>query len=112
MENNKTTKWQEVFLSSKEEKEEEQKARESNIFLMKQCLEDAKSMVTKLGFKRYKNNLVSFALALYKKRASHSVFWKEERCKEKFQELFGALKRVPSKNYATEKMRPADVVYD
>lgn len=77
-------KWVEVFLSEQEEREEEKKCREENIRLMKECLDDAKKMLSESKLKDYQTNAVSIAIALFEKRASHAIYWKESRAKEKF----------------------------
>ena len=46
-------------------------------------VEDAVHPITK-GLKDFDTNLVRIAIALFEKRASHTVFWKEERAKDKF----------------------------
>lgn len=80
--------WEEVFLTDKEELEEEQKSRSESIRLMKECLSDADRIMTEMNLKRFQSNLVSIALALFEKRASHTVYHKENRAKEKFDRLF------------------------
>ncbi len=80
------TDWLEINLTDAEEKIEEQRAREENIKLMEECIEDAKRVVQEKGLKRYQTDLISIAIALFDKRASHSIYWKERRAKEKFQE--------------------------
>ena len=80
------TEWTEVGLTDAEEKIEEQRAREGNIRLMEECVDDAKRIIKEKGLKRYQTDLVSIAIALFDKRASHAVYWKERKAKEKFQE--------------------------
>ncbi|HJX06268.1 MAG TPA: hypothetical protein VJ461_06170 [Candidatus Nanoarchaeia archaeon] len=77
-------KWVEVFLSEKEEQEEEKKCREENIRLMNECLEDAKKIFSESKLKDYQTNVISIAISLFEKRASHVVYWKESKAKEKF----------------------------
>jgi hypothetical protein len=76
--------WEEVFLTEEEEKEEERKCREENIKIMKECISDAKEIVMKKTLKDYQTDIVNIAIALFEKRASHAVYWKESRAKEKF----------------------------
>lgn len=76
--------WEEVFLTEEEEKEEEKKCREENIKIMKECISDAKEVVTKKTLKDYQTDIVNIAISLFEKRASHSVYWKESKAKEKF----------------------------
>ena len=82
-------RWEEVFISGQEESQEEQKCRIENIRLMKECIEDAKKIFDEKNLKRYQTDLIRTAVALFEKRASHSVYWKERKAKEKFDELFG-----------------------
>ncbi|MAG16098.1 hypothetical protein CMO88_03485 [Candidatus Woesearchaeota archaeon] len=70
-------KWVEISLTEEEEKEVEQLAREEHVKLFKDCVEDAKK-VDDAGS-------ISIALGLFDKRASHVVFLKEKKCKEKFE---------------------------
>ena len=45
--------WEEVFLSDEEEREAEQKGREFNKKLMKECVSDAKEVIKKAGLKPF-----------------------------------------------------------
>jgi hypothetical protein len=76
--------WEEVVLTEAEEQEIEKRSTEQNIKLMKKCLDDAQSIVQERGMKDFQTNVVSIAIALFEKRASHTVFWKENLAKEKF----------------------------
>ena len=80
-------KWEEVFITEEEEREIEQKAREENIKIMQECIDDAKALIEEKGFKGFKEDILKAAIPLFEKRASHNVYWKESRCKEKFDEL-------------------------
>ena len=80
--------WEEIFLTEAEEKETEQKSRQENIILFKECVEDAKSIMKERGLKDYQTDLIHIAIALFEKRASHTVYWKESKAKEKFDEMF------------------------
>ena len=80
-------KWEEVFLTDEEEREIEKQAREENIKIMQECIDDAKSLIEEKGFKGFKEDILKVAIPLFEKRASHNVYWKESRCKEKFDEL-------------------------
>ncbi|MEA2036868.1 MAG: hypothetical protein U9O94_05130 [Nanoarchaeota archaeon] len=77
-------KWEEVFLTDEEEREIEQRAVEENIEIMKECIDDAKALIEQKGFKGFKEDILTVATPLFEKRASHTVYWKENRCKEKF----------------------------
>jgi len=79
--------WEEIFLTEEEEKEEENKSREENVNIMKECIDDAKNLIESKGFKGYKEDILQVAVALFEKRASHTVYAKERRAKEKFDQL-------------------------
>ncbi|RMF55972.1 hypothetical protein D6745_00615 [Candidatus Woesearchaeota archaeon] len=76
--------WEEIFLTEEEEREEERKAREENVKLMKECIDDARTIIKDKGMKGFETSIINVAIALFEKRASHQVFWKESKCKEKF----------------------------
>jgi len=78
--------WEEVFLTEEEEREEERKCREENIKLMKECIDDAKKIILEKNMKEYQTDIINMAISLFEKRASHSVYWKESKAKEKFDE--------------------------
>jgi hypothetical protein len=75
--------WEEVFLTKEEEKQTEEQCRRENIQLMDECLQDAKTLVIKSGINTDENR-AQVAIALFEKRASHVIFWKESKAKEKF----------------------------
>ncbi|MBW2978047.1 hypothetical protein KY331_04335 [Candidatus Woesearchaeota archaeon] len=81
-------KWEDIFISEEEEATEEQKCRLENIKLMKECIEDAKTIFAEKDLKRYQTDLIRLAIALFEKRASHSVYWKERKAKDKFDKLY------------------------
>ncbi len=78
------TQWEEISLTEQEELEEEQRSRIDNIKLMKECIDDAKLIMKDKGLKDYQTDLISLARALFEKRASHAIYYKEERAKKKF----------------------------
>jgi len=80
--------WEEVSLTDEEEEAQEQTARTENILLIKECIEDAKQVMKEKGLKDYQTDLIRMAIALFEKRASHSVYWKENKAKEKFDKMF------------------------
>ncbi len=80
--------WEEVTLSDEEEKEAEVKAKEENVILIKECIDEAKKILSEKGFKFYQSDVVNLAIALYDKVASHQVYYKENVAKEKFDKLF------------------------
>ncbi|HJN56881.1 MAG: hypothetical protein QF436_01975 [Candidatus Woesearchaeota archaeon] len=80
--------WEEVTLTDAEEKLEENKSRTENIKLMKECIDDAKALMQEKGLKDYQTDLINIAVALFEKRASHVIYWKESKAKEKFDKMF------------------------
>jgi membrane glycosyltransferase len=77
--------WEEIFLTPEEEKQVEERCKQENSILMDECLREAKHLVIKNGVNN-DNNIVALATALFDKRASHVIFWKENKAKEKFEE--------------------------
>ena len=77
-------RWEEIFLSEEEEHEMEDAARRENIEIMKGCIDDAKALIEGKGFKGFKEDILKVAESLFDKRASHAVYWKENKCKDKF----------------------------
>lgn len=82
-------RWEEVALTENEEKEQEKLSHEENVKLMKECIEDAKKIIDVNHLKNFQSDVISVAIALFEKRASHSIYRKENKAKEKFDELFG-----------------------
>lgn len=80
-------KWVEVFLTDAEEKQVEFEARDENIRLMMQCIEDAKDIFRDKRLKDFQTNVIEVAIALFEKRASHLVWKKEALCKDKFDRI-------------------------
>ena len=80
-------KWVEVFLTDAEEKEQEALCRSENIKIMRDCIEDSKSIIKEKSLKEYQTDIISMAIALFEKRASHEIFWKESKAKEKFEKM-------------------------
>jgi hypothetical protein len=77
--------WEEIKLTPEEEKDIEQKCRVENFQLMEECLGDAQTLAIK---SRVNNdeNVVRLAISLFEKRASHEIYWKERKAKEKFEQ--------------------------
>ena len=80
-------KWEEVELSDEEEKQIEQESRAENITLMMQCIVDAKKIFMEKDLKDFQSDLINVAISLFEKRASHHIYWKENKAKEKFKEM-------------------------
>lgn len=81
-------KWEEVRLSDQEERLLDETARRENIYLLRQCIADAKNMLEDENLRDYQGHVLLLGTSLFKKRASHAVHWKEKRCKEKFDSIF------------------------
>lgn len=79
-------KWEEVFLTEEEEKEQEKLSRDENFELMKECIDDARNIFEQKQLKSFQTDIVNTAIALFEKRASHTIFYKERKAKEKFDE--------------------------
>ncbi len=75
--------WEEVFLTAEEELEVEEESRKTNFHLLDESLREAKALAIKHGINT-EENVTQLAIALFEKRASHVVFWKESWAKEKF----------------------------
>lgn len=76
--------WVEILLSDAEEQAVESRAREENIKLFEQCISDAKQVFSNKDLKDYQTDVINAAIALFEKRASHTIYWKEEKAKQKF----------------------------
>ena len=79
--------WEEVELTEEEERDQESKAQAENIKLMKDCIDQAKSIIIERGMKPYQSDVVAMSIALFEKISSHQVYWKEKKAKEKFKAL-------------------------
>lgn len=76
--------WEEVSLTAEEETVVEATCRAENKKIMQECLIDAEEILKEKGLKGYETSLAAIATALFEKRASHVVYAKEEKAKEKF----------------------------
>jgi len=81
--------WEEIRLTDQEEKEQEVEARYENIKKMHECIEDAKKIIETNSLKPYQTDMINIAIALFDKRGSHEVYFKENKAKEKFDKKFG-----------------------
>lgn len=77
-------RWEEVKLTEEEEKVEEQKAREDSVRIIKECIDDSRAIMKDKNLRDFETNMIRIAIALFDKRASHQVYWKERKAKEKF----------------------------
>ncbi len=81
--------WEEIYLNADEEKKVELNSKKEVIFLMRECIEDARKIISDNNMNDYQSDVVRIAISLFEKRASHTVYKKEEMAKEKFDEKFG-----------------------
>ncbi|PIN76580.1 hypothetical protein COV17_01885 [Candidatus Woesearchaeota archaeon CG10_big_fil_rev_8_21_14_0_10_36_11] len=79
--------WEEVYLTEDEEKDVEEKCKREHFVILDECLRDAKAVAIKNAINT-EENVTQLAIALFEKRASHSIFWKENKAKEKFDRMF------------------------
>jgi hypothetical protein len=79
-------KWEEITLTDIEEKEQEVLCRKDNIEKMKECITDAKQIIESGRLKPFQTDMIHMAIALFEKRASHEIYYKENKAKEKFDE--------------------------
>ena len=75
--------WEEIKLTPEQEQAMEEACRKINFSILDQCLHDAKSLAIKNAINT-EDNVTNLAIALFEKRASHVVFWKENKAKEIF----------------------------
>ena len=80
--------WEEIYLDDAEEREVEELAKEENVNLMKNCIDEAKNIIKEKGFKEYQTDVLNLARSLFDKISSHQVYHKEKKAKEKFDEKF------------------------
>ncbi len=80
--------WEEIFLSEEEERLVEEESRKKNFRLLDDSLREAKALAIRHGINT-EENVTRLAIALFEKQASHVVFWKESKAKEKFDEKNG-----------------------
>ncbi len=75
--------WEEVYLTAGEEQQVEEECQRENYHLLDECLQEARSLAIKHGINN-EDNVARLAIALFEKKASHVVYWKENKAKEKF----------------------------
>lgn len=79
--------WIEISLSDDEEREVKKQARSKHASQLAQCLVDAKKVAKLSEVHADPSEIVNLARSLFDKQASHTVFYKERRAKEKFDSL-------------------------
>lgn len=77
--------WKEVSLTKEEENKIIKAQKEENVTLMQECIEDAKKIFFEKELKDFQSDIINTAIALFEKRSSHLVYWKEEFAKEKLE---------------------------
>lgn len=82
--NGKYAIWEEVYLSDDEEEAIETKAEIENVQILRRCIEEAKEILKESELKQYQSDIVRLAVALHRNLASHKVYHKEAKAKEKF----------------------------
>jgi hypothetical protein len=75
--------WEEVYLNNEEEKAIEELCKKENFRILDECVQDARMLAIKNGMNE-DSNIINIAKSLFDKRASHEIFWKESKAKEKF----------------------------
>lgn len=80
-------RWDEVSISDAEERQVEEKARVENLGLMRECLRDAHLVLQEKKLDFSHSDVINVAIALFEKRASHTIYHKERLCKDKFDGL-------------------------
>ena len=76
--------WIQVTLSPEEEKEVEERNRIENLKILSRAIDDAKKVFEKKNLKIIQSDVLTAAIALFERQASHNVYAKEAKCKEKF----------------------------
>ena len=79
--------WEEIYLTEAEEKQIEEVCKQENSRVLDECLHEAKSLAIKHQINTDEIQ-ARLAVALFEKRASHLIFWKESKAKGKFDEMF------------------------
>jgi len=80
--------WEEISLDDSEEEEQENLAREDNVKKMSESIFDAKKIIEQNNLKPYQTDMIHIAISLFEKRASHEIYYKENKAKEKFDKKF------------------------
>ena len=75
--------WEEVTLTAEEEQQSREECSQENFQLMDECLKEAKVLAIKHSINT-DENVARIAIALFEKRASHEIYWKESKAKDKF----------------------------
>lgn len=78
------TRWEEVSLTDEEERAQEEQARKDNIKKMHESIADAQEIMRKESLKHFQTDMITMAMALFEKRASHEIYYKESKAKEIF----------------------------
>ena len=77
--------WVEVELTSDEEKKAVDEAHAEQLKTMLQCVDDASVIADEKDLSEHERT--HLAVALFDKRASHDVFYKENHAREKFDDM-------------------------
>ena len=79
--------WEEIYLTQQEEKEVEERCKREHFQILDECIREARQLAIKNAINT-EDNVTKLAITLFEKRASHVVFWKEDKAKEKFDKTF------------------------
>ncbi|MBT4538983.1 hypothetical protein HOI26_00740 [Candidatus Woesearchaeota archaeon] len=79
--------WEEITLTNEEESLAAEKCKQENFKVLDHALREARALAIKHSLNE-SENVVRLAVALFEKRASHEIFFKENKAKEKFDEKF------------------------
>ena len=80
-------KWEEIYLTDDEEKNAEIECRKKNIQVMRECLDDARTLMQEKKLLETQALITDIAKSLFDKRASHEIFFKEKSAKTKFDSM-------------------------
>ncbi|RME31977.1 hypothetical protein D6789_00975 [Candidatus Woesearchaeota archaeon] len=81
--------WEEVYLSDEEEEQIDKEQRDANLQLFRESIADARKLLAvESQGPVSERDVLRVAATLFDKRASHLVYWKEQRTKEKFDKAY------------------------
>lgn len=84
--------WEETYLSADEEASIEAEQRDASLQLLRESIADARKLLAvESQGPVTESDVLRVAVTLFDKRASHLVYWKEQRAKEKFDKAYQKL---------------------
>lgn len=72
-------------LTAQEERETEQVCRQENLYLLRQCLADARNIMKDEKLMDMQNHTIQMAIALFEKRAENIAEHKQQKIQQKIQ---------------------------